>query len=73
MPILYGTLVAGTTLLAANEVINSLLMKVKYDQSFYETWKESWQPYLFSDFVNVLTAGLGVWALLSYGQMAAVS
>jgi HD-GYP domain-containing protein (c-di-GMP phosphodiesterase class II) len=72
MPILYGTLVAGTTLLAANEVINSLLMKVKYDQSFFETWKESWQPYLFSDIVNVLTAGLGVVALLSYGQIAAV-
>jgi len=71
-PILYGTLVAGTMLLVANEAINSLLMKIKYDQSFYETWKESWQPYLFSDFVNVLTAGLGVSALLSYGQVAAV-
>jgi hypothetical protein len=71
-PILYGTLVAGMTLLAANEAINSFLMKVKYDQSFYETWKESWQPYLFSDFVNVLTAGLGVSVLLSYGQLAAV-
>lgn len=70
--VLYGTLVAGITLLVANEAINSLLMKVKYDQSFYETWRESWQPYLFSDFVNVLTAGLGVWALLSYGQIAAV-
>ncbi len=71
-PILYGTLVAGMTLLVANEAINSLLMKVKYDQSFYETWKESWQPYLFSDLVNVLTAGLGVSALLSYGPIAAV-
>jgi hypothetical protein len=70
--ILYGTLVAGMTLLVANEAINSLLMKVKYDQSFYETWKESWQPYLFSDLVNVLTAGLGVSALLSYGPIAAV-
>jgi HD domain len=71
-PIFYGTLVAGMTLVVANAAINSLLMKIKYDQSFYETWKESWQPYLFSDFVNVLTAGLGVLALLSYGQVAAV-
>jgi HD-GYP domain-containing protein (c-di-GMP phosphodiesterase class II) len=71
-PILYGTLVAGMTLLVANEAINSLLMKVKYDQSLYETWRESWQPYLVSDIVNVLTAGLGVAVLLSYGQMAAV-
>jgi hypothetical protein len=71
-PILYGTLVAGMTLLVANEAINSLLMKVKYEQSFYETWKESWQPYLFSDFVNVITAGLGVSVLLSYGKAAAV-
>ena len=71
-PILYSTLVAGMTLLVANEVINSLLMKVKYEQSFYETWKESWQPYLFSDFVNVITAGLGVSVLLSYGKAAAV-
>lgn len=70
--ILYGTLVAGMTVLVANEAINSVLMKVKYDQSFHETWKESWQPYLFSDFVNVITAGLGVSVLLSYGPVAAV-
>ena len=58
--------------MAANEVINSLLIKVKYGQSFHEIWKETWQPYLVSETVNVLTAGLGVVALSSYGQIAAV-
>lgn len=68
----YGTLVAGTTLVAASETTNSLLLKIKYDHSFQETWREIVQPYLVSDVVSVLTAGFGVLALLVYGPVTAV-
>lgn len=71
-PVFYGTLLAGTALLAANELINSVLMRLKYGQDFYETWSKSWQPYLLSDLVNVLTAGASVLTFLVYGPLAAV-
>jgi HD-GYP domain-containing protein (c-di-GMP phosphodiesterase class II) len=70
--IFYGTLVAGTTLLAASEVVNLVLFRVKYDQPFRETWQAITQPYLASSAVNVLTAGLGVLAWEAYGPLAAV-
>lgn len=70
--IFYGTLVAGVTLLGASEVVNIVLLKVKYDQSFHETWREITQPYLLSSGVNVMTAGLGMLALKVYGPVAAV-
>jgi hypothetical protein len=70
--IFYGTLVAGTTLLAASEVVNLVLFRVKYDQPFRETWQAITQPYLASSAVNVLTAGLGVLAWEEYGPLAAV-
>jgi hypothetical protein len=70
--IFYGTLVAGVTLLGASEVVNVVLLKVKYDQSFHETWREITQPYLLSSGVNVMTAGLGMLALKVYGPVAAV-
>jgi HD-GYP domain-containing protein (c-di-GMP phosphodiesterase class II) len=68
----YGTLVAGMTLVGASEAINSILLKVKYDRPFNETWREIVQPYLISDAVSVLTAGFGVLALLVYGPVTAV-
>ena len=68
----YGTLVAGMTLVGASEAINSILLKVKYDRTFHETWREIVQPYLISDAVSVLTAGFGVLALLVYGPVTAV-
>jgi HD-GYP domain-containing protein (c-di-GMP phosphodiesterase class II) len=70
--ILYGTLVAGIAQVVASEVIGSALCKVKYNQSFHETWKEIVQPYLFAEALNVLTAGLGVVALVVYGPGVAV-
>jgi hypothetical protein len=70
--VFYGTLVAGTTLLAASEVVNLVLFRVKYDQPFHETWQTITQPYLASSAVNVLTAGLGVLAWEEYGPLAAV-
>jgi HD-GYP domain-containing protein (c-di-GMP phosphodiesterase class II) len=70
--VFYGTLIAGASLLITNEVINGILVKVKYDQTLQEIWQESWQPYLLSDVTDVLTAGLGVLALLVYGPVTAV-
>lgn len=71
-PVLYGTTMAGVTLLAANKVISGVLLKIKYNQTFYETWKQIAEPYLLSDIIAVLTAGLGVLALMVYGPVAAL-
>jgi HD-GYP domain-containing protein (c-di-GMP phosphodiesterase class II) len=70
--ILYGTLVAGITQVVASEVVASVLFKVKYNQTFQETWKEMVQPYLLAEAVNVLTASLGIVALVLYGPAVAV-
>ena len=70
--VVYGALVAGVTLIVANRMIHSLLFKIKYEEPFHETWKESWQPYLLSDAIDVLTSGLGVLALVVYGPVAAL-
>jgi HD-GYP domain-containing protein (c-di-GMP phosphodiesterase class II) len=70
--ILYGTLIAGMTLIVANKAIESVLVKIKFDQSFQETWNESFQPYLLSDAISMLTAGAGALALVAYGPLAAV-
>jgi HD-GYP domain-containing protein (c-di-GMP phosphodiesterase class II) len=59
-------------LLAANAVIMSILLKIKYDRSIVETYKEDFEPYIFSDIVNTVTAGLGALALVVYGPLAAV-
>jgi hypothetical protein len=67
----YGALAAGATLVVANEAIDGGLLKVKYGQPFRETWEENWRPYLPSDAVNVLTAGLGVLAFVLNGPVAA--
>jgi len=67
----YGALAAGATLVVANEAIDGGLLKIKYGQPFRETWEENWRPYLPSDAVNVLTAGLGVLAFVLYGPAAA--
>ncbi len=71
-PVLYGTLAAGATLVAANEIVDWGLLKVKYGQPLARSWEENWRPYLLSDAVNVATAGLGVMAFLVYGPVAAV-
>jgi predicted membrane protein len=70
--ILYGTLVAGIVEVVASEVISGILLKVKYGQSVHEIWRETVQPYLISEAVNVLTAGLAVLTLVVYGPPAAI-
>ena len=70
--ILYGTLVAGIVEVVASEVISGILLKVKYGQSVNEIWRETVQPYLVSEAVNVLTAGLAVLTLVVYGPPAAI-
>ena len=70
--ILYGTFATSLMLLAANKVVMSLLLKIKYNRSIVETYKEDFEPYIFSDIVNTVTAGLGALALVVYGPLAAV-
>jgi HD-GYP domain-containing protein (c-di-GMP phosphodiesterase class II) len=70
--ILYGTLMLGLTQMVASDVISAALLKVKYNQAFHETWRETIQPYLLSEALNVLTAGLGVVAFVTYGPVVAV-
>jgi HD domain len=70
--VFYGVLVAGVTLVGTSVVVNAVMFKVKYGQSFQQTWKEIMQPYLLSDAINVLTAGLGVLVLKVYGPVAAI-
>ena len=70
--IIYATLASGTTLLVVGYVIHALLLRIKYDQKLGETWKEDLEPYLLPDALSVLTAGLGVLALLVYGPVAAL-
>ena len=71
-PVVYAAFAAGATLLVANYSLDGGLAKTKYRQSFGETWKEVIEPYLLSDALDVLTAGLGVLALLKYGPVAAL-
>lgn len=71
-PVVYATFAAGIVLLSTNNTINAGLLKVKYGQSFGESWKELVEPYLASHAISVLTAGLGVLALLTYGPVAAI-
>jgi HD-GYP domain-containing protein (c-di-GMP phosphodiesterase class II) len=70
--ILYGTLMLGLTQMVASDVISAALLRVKYNQTFHETWQETIQPYLLSEALNVLTAGLGVVAFVAYGPVVAV-
>jgi HD-GYP domain-containing protein (c-di-GMP phosphodiesterase class II) len=70
--ILYGTLMLGLTQMVASDVIGAALLKVKYNQTFHESWQEMIQPYLLSEALNVLTAGLGVVAFVKYGPVVAV-
>jgi HD domain len=70
--VFYGALIAGVTLVGASGAINGVLAKVKYGQSFQQTWKEIMQPYLVSDAINVLAVGLGLLALKVYGPVAAI-
>jgi predicted membrane protein len=70
--IMYGTLVAGIVEVVASEVIGIILLKIKYGQSVHEIWKGTIQPYLISEAVNVLTAGLAILTLVVYGPPAAL-
>jgi HD-GYP domain-containing protein (c-di-GMP phosphodiesterase class II) len=70
--VLYGTLITGIALIGTSKVLESILVKVKFGQPFHETWEESFQPYLLSDAVSVLTAGAAALALVAYGSVAAL-
>jgi hypothetical protein len=71
-PVVYATFAAGVVLLAVNHVTDAGLLKVKYDRGLGVVWREHIEPYLLADGVNVLTAGLGVLALLKVSPIAAL-
>jgi hypothetical protein len=71
-PFVYATLAAGAMLVGVEYVTHAYLLRIKYGQALEETWQEDLVPYLLSDALNVLTAGLGVLALLAYGPVAAL-
>ena len=68
--VVFGTFATGLTLLTANRLVVVILLKIKYDQGWHETWKEDMQPYTLSDTLNVLTAGFGALALVVFGPVA---
>jgi hypothetical protein len=70
--IVYATLASGVVLLVVNFTADAGLLKVKYRQGFGETWKENTEPYLLSDAINVLTAGVGMLVLAEFGPVAAL-
>lgn len=71
-PVVFGTLLAGVTMVGANHAANAGLLRVKYRMGAQELLEELVGPYLTAHALNVLTAGVGVLALLSYGPVAAV-
>jgi HD-GYP domain-containing protein (c-di-GMP phosphodiesterase class II) len=70
--VVYGTIVAGIVLLGANKMVGAVLLKIKYNQTLQKSWEDLMEPYLFSDVVTLLTAGIGVLTLLKYGPLAAL-
>jgi len=59
-------------LLSVNITLTAGVLKVKYSQRFEESWKEFVEPYLLRHAVAVLTVGLGILVLLTYGPVAAL-
>jgi hypothetical protein len=72
-PVVYATFASGAVLLAVNHVTDAGLLKVKYDRGLGVVWREHIEPYLLADGVNVLTAGLGVLALLKGGPIGPIA
>jgi HD domain len=71
-PVVYATLAAGVMLLSVNVALTSGVLKVKYGQSFEESWKEFVEPYLLPHAIAVLTVGLGILILITQGPVAAL-
>jgi HD-GYP domain-containing protein (c-di-GMP phosphodiesterase class II) len=70
--VVYAVLASGVTMLAVNQALNMGLAKVKYRQRLEETWNELVQPYLLAHAISVLTVGVGVLVMLTYGPIAAL-
>lgn len=68
----YATMASAVVLQGTNTLLHAGLLKAKYGQPLSTTWRESTEPYLLSDLLNVATAGAGVLALLAYGPVAAI-
>ena len=70
--VVYAVLASGVTMLGVNSALSMGLMKVKYRQRLEEIWNELVQPYLLAHAISVLTVGVGVLVMLTYGPIAAL-
>jgi hypothetical protein len=70
--VVYATLAAGVMLLSVNVTLTAGVLKVKYGQRFEESWREFVEPYLLPHAIAILTVGLGILILLTYGPVAAL-
>jgi hypothetical protein len=70
--VIYAVLTSGATLVVVGHASHVFLLRIKYRQGFGETWKEDLEPYLLSDALSVLTAGLGALTLITHGTVAAL-
>jgi hypothetical protein len=68
----YAALAAGVTMIGVNKALNIGLLHVKYRQTFEDAWKEFVEPYLLPHAIAVLTVGLGILILLTYGPVSAL-
>jgi hypothetical protein len=72
-PVVYATLAAGVMLLSVNVTLTAGVLKIKYSQSFEESWKEFVEPYLLPHAIAILTVGVGILIWLTYGPVAALA
>ena len=70
-PVVYATLLAGAAMAGVNHAANAVLLRIKYSMSLEEIREQVVLPYLLPHALNVLTAGLGVFALFAHGPAAA--
>ena len=68
----YAALAAGITMVGVNNALAVGLLNVKYRQTFEEAWQKTIEPFLLPHAVAVLTVGLGILILLTYGPVAAL-
>jgi HD domain len=71
-PVVYATFASGVVLLGVNNAVTAGVLKVKYRQTFEESWKEFVEPYLIPHAMAVLTVVLGVLTLLTHDSVAAL-
>lgn len=70
--VVYGILAAGLTYYLLDDLLNSLLLRLKYGTRLLETIRSSMVPALPSDIATVLTALTSSYLLVNFGPAAAL-